>query len=89
MSTIIGFEAGTNVSPENKSAGFTHCFVVTFRDEAGRDAYLKAPATKPMSPWCATARKVIVFDYWASGLKVRRAERLVRLRPKPTGGRAS
>ncbi len=32
---IIGFETRTNVSQEGKSEGFTHMFVVTFRDQAG------------------------------------------------------
>ncbi len=44
IDAIIGYEHGTNVSREGKSEGFTHVFVVTFRDEAGRDAYLKHPA---------------------------------------------
>jgi len=43
---IIGYEAGTNVSPENLDKGFTHAFVVTFRDAAGRDEYLPHPAHK-------------------------------------------
>ena len=43
---IIGYEAGTNVSPEQLDKGFTHAFVVTFRDAAGRDAYLPHPAHK-------------------------------------------
>ena len=43
---IIGYEAGTNVSPENLDKGFTHAFVVTFRDAAGRDKYLPHPAHK-------------------------------------------
>jgi hypothetical protein len=41
---IIGFEWGTNVSPENKAKGFTHCFLLTFPDAASRDAYLPHPA---------------------------------------------
>src|SRR5690349_21189930 len=44
IDTIIGFENGTNVSPEGKSEGFTHCFLVTFKNEQDRDAYLKHPA---------------------------------------------
>ena len=43
---IIGYEAGTNVSPEELDKGFTHAFVVTFRDAAGRDAYLPHKAHK-------------------------------------------
>ncbi len=66
IDTIIGFERGVNVSQENKSEGFTHCFVVTFRDEQGRDAYLKHPAHDEYVKVVRDRReKVIVFDYWA------------------------
>ncbi len=41
---IIDFEWGTNSSPENLNEGFTHCFIVTFKDAAARDAYLPHPA---------------------------------------------
>ena len=41
---VRGFEWGTNVSPENLANGFTHCFIVSFADAAGRDAYLPHPA---------------------------------------------
>ena len=44
VDTIIGFEHGTNVSREGKSEGFTHCFVVTFRDEKALATYLDHPA---------------------------------------------
>lgn len=37
---------GTNVSPENRSKGFTHCFVVTFASEKDRDTYLVHPDHK-------------------------------------------
>ncbi|HUY90846.1 MAG TPA: Dabb family protein [Pirellulales bacterium] len=68
IDTIIGFEHGVNVSPEGKSEGFTHCFTVTFRDEAGRDAYLKHPAHLAYVNVVRDRReKVIVFDYWAKG----------------------
>lgn len=40
---VTGFEWGRNSSPEGLDHGFTHCFVVTFKDEAGRDAYLPHP----------------------------------------------
>jgi stress responsive alpha/beta barrel protein len=66
IETVIDFEAGTNVSVENKSEGFTHCFVVTFRDEAGRAAYLAHPAHDAYVKIVRDRRdKVIVFDYWA------------------------
>lgn len=66
VNTITGYEHGTNVSQENKSEGFTHCFVVTFKDTAGRDAYLKHPAHDEYVKVVKDRReKVIVFDYWA------------------------
>lgn len=68
IDTIVGFEHGMNVSPEGKSEGLTHAFVVTFRDEAGRDAYLKHPAHQTYVNVVRDRReKVIVFDYWAKG----------------------
>lgn len=66
VDTIIGFEAGTNVSKEGKSEGFTHVFVVTFKDEAGLATYLKHPAHDAYVLVVKDKReKVIVFDYWA------------------------
>ena len=44
IDAIQSFEWGTDVSVENLSKGFTHCFFVTFADEKGRDAYLPHPA---------------------------------------------
>src|SRR5688572_8116376 len=43
---ITAFEWGTNNSPEGLAEGFTHCFVVTFKDTASRDAYLPHQAHK-------------------------------------------
>ncbi len=66
IDTIVDFERGANVSPEGKSEGLTHAFVVTFRDEAGRDAYLKHPAHLAYVDVVKNRReKVVVFDYWA------------------------
>lgn len=66
IDTIIGFEHGTNVSMEGKSEGFTHVFVVTFKDEAGRETYLKHPAHDAYVLVVKDKReKVVVFDYWA------------------------
>jgi hypothetical protein len=67
IDTIVGFEHGTNVSLEGKSEGLTHAFVVSFRDEAGRDAYLKHPAHLAYVNVVKNRReKVVVFDYWAA-----------------------
>lgn len=65
IDSIASFEHGTNVSPEGKSEGLTHAFVVTFRDEAGRDAYLVHPAHLEYVQVVRDKReKVVVFDYW-------------------------
>jgi hypothetical protein len=72
IDTIIGYEHGTNVSQEGKSEGFTHVFVVTFRDEAGRDAYLKHSAHDAYVQVVKDRReKVVVFDYWTDAPKER------------------
>lgn len=41
---VQDFEWGRNSSPENLNEGYTHCFIVTFANEADRDAYLPHPA---------------------------------------------
>lgn len=38
---ITGVEWGVNDSPEGKNAGFTHCVLMTFADEAARQRYLR------------------------------------------------
>lgn len=40
INTITDFEWGTDLSPEKKAKGFTHCFIVTFADKAGLEVYL-------------------------------------------------
>jgi hypothetical protein len=40
---IIDFEYGINNSPENLNMGFTHVFILTFRNAEGRDNYLSHP----------------------------------------------
>jgi hypothetical protein len=40
---IVSFEWGTNVSPEKLDKGFTHGFILTFKNTADRDAYLVHP----------------------------------------------
>jgi heme-degrading monooxygenase HmoA len=62
---IKGFEAGTNVSIENRSEGFTHCFVVSFSSAADRDAYLVHPVHKEFGKSLGGCLdKVLVVDYW-------------------------
>ena len=46
IDAITGFEHGDQVSPEPFAQGYTHVFIVTFKDRAGLDAYLPHPAHK-------------------------------------------
>lgn len=66
IDAIHSFEWGTDVSVEGRADGYTHCFFVTFRSAADRDAYLPHPAHKAfgavLRPHLA---KVLVLDYWA------------------------
>jgi Stress responsive A/B Barrel Domain len=63
---IASFEFGTNNSPEGLNDGFTHCFLVTFRSEKDRDAYLPHPAHKAFVDVLKPhLDKVMVIDYWA------------------------
>ena len=63
---ITAFEWGTDVSPEGRSEGFTHCFVVTFKDTKGRDAYLPHAAHQEfVALLLPKLDKVLVVDYFA------------------------
>src|SRR5438876_5824455 len=43
---MVNLEWGTNVSKEKRDKGFTHCFIVTFKNEQDRDAYIAHPDHK-------------------------------------------
>lgn len=43
---IVSFEHGVNNSPENLNKGFTHVYLLTFKNAAARDAYLPHPEHK-------------------------------------------
>jgi hypothetical protein len=66
IDAIHDYEWGTNNSPEDHAKGYTHCFLVTFKSEADRDAYLPHPAhqefVKILLP---ILDEVHVVDYWA------------------------
>jgi hypothetical protein len=65
IDTIVDFEWGINNSPEDHAKGFTHCFVVTFRDEAGREEYLPHPAHNDFVAIVGpVVEDVFVIDYW-------------------------
>ena len=43
---VQSLDWGTDISPEKLSDGFTHCWVLTFKNEADRDAYVGHPEHK-------------------------------------------
>ena len=65
VDAIYDFEWGTDVSVENLANGFTHCFVVTFKSEDDRAAYLPHPAHKAFGELLGPVLdKPFVVDYW-------------------------
>ncbi len=66
IDSIVDFEWGTDVGVENLSQGFTHCFLVTFKDAKARDAYLPHPAHDAFKKIAGPQiDKVLVVDYWS------------------------
>jgi len=65
IDTIEAFEWGTDNSPEMLAQGFTHCFLLTFRDEKGRDAYLPHPEHEKFKQLALQRiAGALVVDYW-------------------------
>jgi hypothetical protein len=63
---IYAFEWGADVSTENLTKGYTHCFVVSFLSEADRDTYAKHPAHVEFAGSLKPVLgDVMVIDYWA------------------------
>ena len=61
---VLTLHWGTNVSPENRNKGFTHCFVLTFANEKDRDAYLVDPAHKAFGKLAGPSfADVFVIDF--------------------------
>ena len=66
IDTVTDFEWGTNVSPEGLADGFTHCFLVSFKDKAGLEAYIPHPAhTAFVDILKPQLDKVLVVDFVA------------------------
>jgi hypothetical protein len=63
---IQEFSWGTNVSPEKHDKGFTHAFILSFKSEKDRDAYLVHPDHKAFGKGLGPIlADVFVIDYWA------------------------
>jgi quinol monooxygenase YgiN len=64
--TITGYEWGLSESVEKLNDGYTHCFLVTFKDKAGLEAYLPHEAHKAFGAKLKPLlEKAFVFDYTA------------------------
>jgi hypothetical protein len=62
---ISALKWGTNVSPEKLNKGFTHCFLLTFKNDKDRDAYLVHPAHKEFGALLGPVLDdVMVIDFW-------------------------
>jgi hypothetical protein len=62
---VVALEWGTNVSKEQRDKGFTHCFIVLFKSEKDRDAYLEHPEHKAFGKIVGPVLDdVFVIDFW-------------------------
>ena len=62
---IVDYEWGLNNSPEGLEKGFTHCFFLTFKNEADRAIYLPHPDHKAFGDIVGPVLEdVLVVDYW-------------------------
>ena len=61
---IEDYVAGPNSSPEGLTQGYTHGFIMTFKDAAARDSYLANPErTRLKANHQAHIESVSVFDF--------------------------
>lgn len=64
---IKSFRSGTNISPEKLDKGFTHGFLLTFKSEKDRDAYLVHPDHKAFGALVGPVlADVFVIDFWSA-----------------------
>ncbi|NOH62406.1 Dabb family protein [Vibrio sp. RE88] len=61
---VDSVEWGLNDSPEGKNKHYTHCVMMTFPDEAGRDRYLPHPEHDALKEiFRPILEDIVVFDY--------------------------
>ena len=77
IDSIIDFQWGVNNSPEGLNDGFSHCFLLTFKDEAGRAKYLPHADHKAFGDVLRPHKdQVFVIDYWGTPQQERSASEL-------------
>jgi hypothetical protein len=63
---VVTLEWGTNVSKEQRDKGFTHCFLLSFKSEKDRDAYIEHPEHKAFGKIVGPVLDdVFVIDFWS------------------------
>jgi hypothetical protein len=66
ISQVQTLEWGTNVSKEQRDKGFTHCFILSFKSEQDRDAYIDHPEHKAFGKIVGPVLDdVFVIDFWS------------------------
>ncbi len=66
IDVIHDLEWGANVSVEGLTQDYTHCLLVTFKNETDREAYLSHPEHQAtVASVGQYVVKVLVIDYWA------------------------
>ncbi|TAE77225.1 MAG: Dabb family protein [Verrucomicrobia bacterium] len=66
IDSITRYEWGLSESVEKLNDGFTHCFLVTFKDKAGLESYIPHPAHEAfVGKLRPILDKALVFDYTA------------------------
>jgi stress responsive alpha/beta barrel protein len=64
---IAALESGPILAKSGRNDGFTHAFLLTFKDDAGRAAYLPHPEHKAFGDVLRShLAKVFVIDYWGT-----------------------
>ena len=67
IDAIIDFEMGKNISKEGHDQGFTHCYLVTFENKKGLEAYLPHPDHQTFVELLKPSlEKVFVVDFIAN-----------------------
>lgn len=71
---IQSIEGGYNISPEKLNEGYTHVFVLTFRNQMARNAYIKHPARAEfVRSMTGALERCLVIDYFPFDLDHRAA----------------
>lgn len=61
---VEAVEWGENDSPEGKNRSFSHCVLMTFKDETARQHYLPHPAHEALkAEFLPVLEDIIVLDY--------------------------